>query len=157
MCLATVIYVISFFFSSRSRHTSFSRDWSSDVCSSDLTSPSCPDVTQGRVVQAAQLGQEPVHVGVVDVEPGERSRSATAAETPQRDLGAEDPVGERLPGLGWPPPHGYGPPRRRRPRASAGGTQMTPCRVASATACARLRQFIFTRTSWTMFFTVRSE
>src|SRR6266511_4196440 len=25
----------TFFFSSRSRHTSFSRDWSSDVCSSD--------------------------------------------------------------------------------------------------------------------------
>src|SRR6266700_6282316 len=28
---------IFFFFSSRRRHTSFSRDWSSDVCSSDLT------------------------------------------------------------------------------------------------------------------------
>src|SRR5690606_40352595 len=27
---------IIFFFSSRRRHTSFSRDWSSDVCSSDL-------------------------------------------------------------------------------------------------------------------------
>src|SRR5690606_40312406 len=27
---------ILFFFSSRRRHTSFSRDWSSDVCSSDL-------------------------------------------------------------------------------------------------------------------------
>src|SRR6266511_5737984 len=27
-----------FFFSSRRRHTSFSRDWSSDVCSSDLSS-----------------------------------------------------------------------------------------------------------------------
>src|SRR5690606_41009444 len=27
-----------FFFSSRRRHTSFSRDWSSDVCSSDLES-----------------------------------------------------------------------------------------------------------------------
>src|SRR5690606_8914999 len=27
-----------FFFSSRRRHTRFSRDWSSDVCSSDLTS-----------------------------------------------------------------------------------------------------------------------
>src|SRR2546430_6003052 len=26
-----------FFFSSRSRHTRFDRDWSSDVCSSDLT------------------------------------------------------------------------------------------------------------------------
>src|SRR5690606_39673873 len=29
------IYV-TFFFSSRRRHTRFSRDWSSDVCSSDL-------------------------------------------------------------------------------------------------------------------------
>src|SRR5690606_40049621 len=27
-----------FFFSSRRRHTRFSRDWSSDVCSSDLSS-----------------------------------------------------------------------------------------------------------------------
>src|SRR5690606_40676347 len=27
---------MSFFFSSRRRHTRFSRDWSSDVCSSDL-------------------------------------------------------------------------------------------------------------------------
>src|SRR5690606_41114061 len=30
-----------FFFSSRRRHTSFSRDWSSDVCSSDLVSGAC--------------------------------------------------------------------------------------------------------------------
>src|SRR5690606_10078493 len=29
------IYYAKFFFSSRRRHTSFSRDWSSDVCSSD--------------------------------------------------------------------------------------------------------------------------
>src|SRR5690606_510463 len=28
--------IIFYFFSSRRRHTSFSRDWSSDVCSSDL-------------------------------------------------------------------------------------------------------------------------
>src|SRR5690606_39772051 len=28
-----------FFFSSRRRHTRFSRDWSSDVCSSDLMEP----------------------------------------------------------------------------------------------------------------------
>src|SRR5690606_41203891 len=28
----------AFFFSSRRRHTRFSRDWSSDVCSSDLVS-----------------------------------------------------------------------------------------------------------------------
>src|SRR5690606_39897813 len=31
-----VCCVILFFFSSRRRHTRFSRDWSSDVCSSDL-------------------------------------------------------------------------------------------------------------------------
>src|SRR5690606_39928347 len=30
---------LSFFFSSRRRHTRFSRDWSSDVCSSDLVVP----------------------------------------------------------------------------------------------------------------------
>src|SRR5690606_41058068 len=31
--------VMLFFFSSRRRHTRFSRDWSSDVCSSDLLLP----------------------------------------------------------------------------------------------------------------------
>src|SRR5690606_40265587 len=31
-----------FFFSSRRRHTRFSRDWSSDVCSSDLMPSSLP-------------------------------------------------------------------------------------------------------------------
>src|SRR5690606_40435267 len=34
-CAARVC-AFSFFFSSRRRHTRFSRDWSSDVCSSDL-------------------------------------------------------------------------------------------------------------------------
>ena len=31
--------VVFFFFSSRRRHTRLVRDWSSDVCSSDLSSP----------------------------------------------------------------------------------------------------------------------
>src|SRR5690606_39704835 len=30
------VHMCDFFFSSRRRHTRFSRDWSSDVCSSDL-------------------------------------------------------------------------------------------------------------------------
>src|SRR5690606_39522970 len=34
----SVLLRYSFFFSSRRRHTRFSRDWSSDVCSSDLLS-----------------------------------------------------------------------------------------------------------------------
>src|SRR5690606_40302644 len=33
-----VVIIKCFFFSSRRRHTRFSRDWSSDVCSSDLLS-----------------------------------------------------------------------------------------------------------------------
>src|SRR5690606_34883499 len=33
---STFSYICGFFFSSRRRHTRFSRDWSSDVCSSDL-------------------------------------------------------------------------------------------------------------------------
>src|SRR5690606_40754055 len=32
-------FFVFFFFSSRRRHTRFSRDWSSDVCSSDLANP----------------------------------------------------------------------------------------------------------------------
>src|SRR5690606_40358373 len=39
-----------FFFSSRRRHTRFSRDWSSDVCSSDLKA-----MTPGCTVQACAL------------------------------------------------------------------------------------------------------
>src|SRR5207302_2888531 len=39
-----------FFFSSRRRHTRFSRDWSSDVCSSDLMAPYKGLLTHGFVV-----------------------------------------------------------------------------------------------------------
>src|SRR5690606_40988273 len=41
-----------FFFSSRRRHTRFSRDWSSDVCSSDL------DLNHARAVLDGQIGQD---------------------------------------------------------------------------------------------------
>src|SRR5690606_40443710 len=41
-----------FFFPSRRRHTSFSRDWSSDVCSSDLESE------EARIMHAADAGHE---------------------------------------------------------------------------------------------------
>src|SRR5690606_40746188 len=36
VCTASRPATPAFFFSSRRRHTRFSRDWSSDVCSSDL-------------------------------------------------------------------------------------------------------------------------
>src|SRR2546430_12859668 len=37
MILESLFYIIFFFFSSRRRHTRFDCDWSSDVCSSDLS------------------------------------------------------------------------------------------------------------------------
>src|SRR5690606_41182907 len=47
-----------FFFSSRRRHTRFSRDWSSDVCSSDLDRPGPDAIMRGcrsaRVVSGAR-------------------------------------------------------------------------------------------------------
>src|SRR5690606_39578813 len=36
ICNCILVLLLFFFFSSRRRHTRFSRDWSSDVCSSDL-------------------------------------------------------------------------------------------------------------------------
>src|SRR5437868_14979378 len=37
--VSDVLFLIIFFFSSRRRHTRSKRDWSSDVCSSDLYAP----------------------------------------------------------------------------------------------------------------------
>src|SRR5690606_41202450 len=49
-----------FFFSSRRRHTRFSRDWSSDVCSSDLGA-GAPAAAESR----ASYKADPVHSSVV--------------------------------------------------------------------------------------------
>src|SRR5690606_39526082 len=49
-----------FFFSSRRRHTRFSRDWSSDVCSSDLeagdVAPQIPERLSGKTVAVVGSG-----------------------------------------------------------------------------------------------------
>src|SRR5690606_39661309 len=44
-----------FFFSSRRRHTRFSRDWSSDVCSSDLVQD-VPAWAAARLLRARSVG-----------------------------------------------------------------------------------------------------
>src|SRR2546422_6561781 len=49
-----------FFFSSRRRHTRCSRDWSSDVCSSDLKAFVYPD-DEGRVLGFGGLAAAPMH------------------------------------------------------------------------------------------------
>src|SRR2546429_1257287 len=47
-------FLFYFFFSSRRRHTRCSRDWSSDVCSSDLmiTEPAYQDASGVPIIQA---------------------------------------------------------------------------------------------------------
>src|SRR6266702_2585904 len=47
------MFSFCFFFSSRRRHTRWPRDWSSDVCSSDLDLPSGVDADTGAVAGAA--------------------------------------------------------------------------------------------------------
>src|SRR6266511_6006686 len=87
--LIMVQNVIFFFFSSRRRHTRFSRDWSSDVCSSDLDADHAEEgldalvgVQEDRAdpqlggafgVPVALLGDTLVLVGVEHVLGGERS------------------------------------------------------------------------------------
>src|SRR5256886_9796944 len=51
---------LCFFFSSRRRHTRFDCDWSSDVCSSDLSGRS-PD---GKFVEIAELPEHPWYLAV---------------------------------------------------------------------------------------------
>src|SRR5699024_11498325 len=46
-----------FFFSSRRRHTRSKRDWSSDVCSSDLPRPRDPGTTAVLVYILGSLGR----------------------------------------------------------------------------------------------------
>src|SRR6266498_704812 len=53
--------VIGFFFSSRRRHTRCGRDWSSDVCSSDLLG----EQQEAVVDLAVRTQAKPLHVGVV--------------------------------------------------------------------------------------------
>src|SRR5690606_39763642 len=61
-------FILFFFLSSRRRHTSFSRDWSSDVCSSDLPQLSLPrQAVAAEIFRRRQrkLGMRRQHAGGV--------------------------------------------------------------------------------------------
>src|SRR5438876_9111032 len=60
-CYIVMLYFlcIFFFFSSRRRHTRWTGDWSSDVCSSDLAAGPCRGLLEGP-------GSEPRHDGQAD-------------------------------------------------------------------------------------------
>src|SRR5690606_39626951 len=57
---AVVRFFFFFFFSSRRRHTRFSRDWSSDVCSSDL---------HGMMLSEREMELSDEHTGILELDP----------------------------------------------------------------------------------------
>src|SRR5690606_8307150 len=106
----------AFFFSSRRRHTSFSRDWSSDVCSSDL----CLGLERGSVRTKKRGDNPPLATASSATRPGagaqhrlcalaaRTGREATSARRTARTLQGD------LPGRGT-SPTGCVCPWRRHP------------------------------------------
>src|SRR5690606_40512254 len=82
-----------FFFSSRRRHTRFSRDWSSDVCSSDLHAKSisrAATIGQTTAIDKAQSASGPSH-GVGIAHPTRRPLLiATPKASPRNGVRSEE-------------------------------------------------------------------
>src|SRR5690606_39513953 len=74
----------SFFFSSRRRHTRFSRDWSSDVCSSDLPQPPAESLADERGTPFA--GHEELDLGLRFVQNSPCGGEVAAGLTVERHL-----------------------------------------------------------------------
>src|SRR6266511_3394488 len=64
------LLIFFFFFSSRRRHTRFSRDWSSDVCSSDLTERCKGAILRELGFSLSKSGPLVLHVGRMVVQKG---------------------------------------------------------------------------------------
>src|SRR5690606_40583810 len=72
-----------FFFSSRRRHTRFSRDWSSDVCSSDLAVEEAERMV-GTSIPTAFLSIVGSQIGLVN------NRGVVAVTGEDREISEED-------------------------------------------------------------------
>src|SRR2546429_1387105 len=100
------LYCFFFFFSSRRRHTRCSRDWSSDVCSSDLLAGMYGigvDPNDGSIWGSVLA----VPGGVSRIIPGDNPPATTLAEyyeVPYNDRSEERRVGEECRSR-WAPDH----------------------------------------------------
>src|SRR5699024_11536710 len=54
--------LLFFFFSSRRRHTRSKRDWSSDVCSSDLFSSNCSTACSKHIINIKHTNQPAIDI-----------------------------------------------------------------------------------------------
>src|SRR5690606_28654921 len=117
---------IFFFFSSRRRHTSFSRDWSSDVCSSDL---SAVEATGGR-----RRAARPLSGSARDA--GRLRRIAVATTVPAASGAALAPA----PGYPEPPATRTVTPMTTTPRIAFLASQTGDAQQAMAALVARQGQ-----------------
>src|SRR2546422_5172408 len=91
------MFVLVFFFSSRRRHTRCSRDWSSDVCSSDLAKVFVAfGLPVGELESAVQIGLERIGdgdgidlAGAEEVLQVELTHSTGADRSEERRVGKE--------------------------------------------------------------------
>src|SRR3989454_2256386 len=111
--LCIMFVIVFFFFSSRRRHTRLQGDWSSDVCSSDLSSSSRPasTITTSRASWRAPRA------------PGRSRRVYRASITSPSTSGARSPR-SRPPGAGS---------RSTGSRRSARRRARSPCAIPTAT------------------------
>src|SRR5690606_22933265 len=109
-----------FFFSSRRRHTRFSRDWSSDVCSSDLLHV---------------LGDDPHHLVLDPVEElGREGLPVIHEDEPEAILGRVLAAPVRAPPLRK---TNILKPPSRVTRSPAGGPEPSSCAAAPRACCGR--------------------
>src|SRR5690606_41163533 len=91
-----------FFFSSRRRHTRFSRDWSSDVCSSDLAALLTLERTRGDARLAASLAEATQRrEALLELRAGPRGEDIDQARASLAAARAQARSEERRGGNGW--------------------------------------------------------
>src|SRR5699024_11325464 len=78
----------AFFFSSRRRHTRSKRDWSSDVCSSDLASAICKDYLR-RKYDIPIIAIEPAYKMVNDINKDGKTLVLATKRSEERRVGRE--------------------------------------------------------------------
>src|SRR5207302_1821840 len=104
-----LLFFVFFFFSSRRRHTRFSRDWSSDVCSSDLRRS-----RRSRPRPAPPSCRTPTTTA-----PGSRRRSTSSPPRPTSPTSSSRRASSR---------------RRASPSRSAPAAASSPCRTGPGAA-----------------------
>src|SRR3712207_9494166 len=78
-----------FFFSSRRRHTRYWRDWSSDVCSSDLSSSAGTVSGKERLVGMGPVEPGKGRVRTCGLKPGKSGPRSSRTRSEERRVGKE--------------------------------------------------------------------